>query len=184
MKRLADLANIVNESALRAVRMGRDAVTQEDLEASVENVIAGTERKSFVIPENEKRIVAYHEIGHALVAAHQKNAVPVQKITIIPRTSGALGYTMQVDEEEHVLMKREDILIEETYGVLLEEEDTAQCTCARDVANVVRARLHGDLPARHPEAAAGKVKPITRVEDIDAYAGHIVLSSALGPGAV
>ena len=127
----ADLANIVNESALRAVRMGRDAVTQEDLEASVENVIAGTERKSFVIPEAEKRIVAYHEIGHALVAAHQKNAVPVQKITIIPRTSGALGYTMQVDEEEHVLMKREDILAKLTVltaGRAAEEYACNTCT--------------------------------------------------------
>ena len=127
----ADLANIVNESALRAVRMGREAVTQEDLEASVENVIAGTERKSFVIPDTEKRIVAYHEIGHALVAAHQKNAVPVQKITIIPRTSGALGYTMQVDEEEHVLMKREDILAKLavlTAGRAAEEYACNTCT--------------------------------------------------------
>ena len=127
----ADLANIVNESALRAVRMGRDAVTQEDLEASVENVIAGTERKSFVIPDAEKRIVAYHEIGHALVSARQKNAVPVQKITIIPRTSGALGYTMQVDEEEHVLMKREDILAKLavlTAGRAAEEYACNTCT--------------------------------------------------------
>ena len=127
----ADLANIVNEAALRAVRMGREAVTQEDLEESVENVIAGTERKSFVIPESEKRIVAYHEIGHALVAAHQKNAVPVQKITIIPRTSGALGYTMQVDEEEHVLMKREDILAKLavlTAGRAAEEYACNTCT--------------------------------------------------------
>ena len=127
----ADLANIVNEAALRAVRMGRDTVKQEDLEESVETVIAGTERKSFVIPENEKRIVAYHEIGHALVAAHQKNAVPVQKITIIPRTSGALGYTMQVDEEEHVLMKREDILAKLavlTAGRAAEEYACNTCT--------------------------------------------------------
>jgi len=127
----ADLANIVNEAALRAVRMGREAVTQEDLEESVENVIAGTERKSFVIPENEKRIVAYHEIGHALVSACQKNAVPVQKITIIPRTSGALGYTMQVDEEEHVLMKKEDILAKLavlTAGRAAEEYACNTCT--------------------------------------------------------
>ena len=127
----ADLANIVNEAALRAVRMGRAAVTQDDLEASVENVIAGTERKSFVIPEAEKRIVAYHEIGHALVSARQKNAVPVQKITIIPRTSGALGYTMQVDEEEHVLMKREDILAKLavlTAGRAAEEYACNTCT--------------------------------------------------------
>ena len=106
----ADLANIVNESALRAVRMGREAVTQEDLEASVENVIAGTERKSFVIPETEKRIVAYHEIGHALVAARQSGSAPVTKITIVPRTSGALGYTMQVDEGDRNLLSREELL--------------------------------------------------------------------------
>ena len=127
----ADLANIVNEAALRAVRMGHQAVTQDDLESSVETVIAGTERKSFVIPEAEKRIVAYHEIGHALVAAHQKNAVPVQKITIIPRTSGALGYPMQVDEEEHVLMKREDILAKLavlTAGRAAEEYACNTCT--------------------------------------------------------
>ena len=127
----ADLANIVNEAALRAVRMGHQAVTQDDLESSVETVIAGTERKSFVIPEAEKRIVAYHEIGLALVAAHQKNAVPVQKITIIPRTSGALGYTMQVDEEEHVLMKREDILAKLavlTAGRAAEEYACNTCT--------------------------------------------------------
>ena len=127
----ADLANIVNEAALRAVRMGHQAVTQDDLESSVETVIAGIERKSFVIPEAEKRIVAYHEIGHALVAAHQKNAVPVQKITIIPRTSGALGYTMQVDEEEHVLMKREDILAKLavlTAGRAAEEYACNTCT--------------------------------------------------------
>ncbi len=127
----ADLANIVNEAALRAVRMGHQAVTQDDLESSVETVIAGTERKSFVIPEAEKRIVAYHEIGHALVAAHQKNAVPVQKITIIPRTSGALGYTMQVDEGEHVLMKREDILAKLavlTAGRAAEEYACNTCT--------------------------------------------------------
>ncbi len=127
----ADLANIVNEAALRAVRLGRAAVTQNDLEESVENVIAGTQRKSFVIPESEKRVVAYHEIGHALVAAHQKNAVPVQKITIIPRTSGALGYTMQVDEEEHVLMNREDILAKLcvlTAGRAAEEYACNTCT--------------------------------------------------------
>ena len=127
----ADLANIVNEAALRAVRMGHQAVTQDDLESSVETVIAGTERKSFVIPEAEKRIVAYHEIGHALVAAHQKNAVPVQKITIIPRTSGSLGCTMQVDEEEHVLMKREDILAKLavlTAGRAAEEYACNTCT--------------------------------------------------------
>ena len=104
----AELANIVNEAALRAVRQKRDAVTQADLEESVETVIAGYQRKGSVITDQEKRVIAYHEIGHALVAARQKGSAPVQKITIIPRTSGALGYTMQVEEEERVLMTRED----------------------------------------------------------------------------
>ncbi|WP_066457295.1 ATP-dependent zinc metalloprotease FtsH [Anaerotruncus rubiinfantis] len=106
----AELANIVNEAALRAVKYGRTAVAQADLEESVEVVIAGYQRKGAVIPPKEKRIVAYHEIGHALVAAKQTDSAPVHKITIIPRTSGALGYTMQVDEGEKVLMSREEIL--------------------------------------------------------------------------
>ena len=106
----AELANIVNEAALRAVRQGRDSVNQGDLEESVETVIAGYQRKGSVITEKEKRVIAYHEIGHALVAARQKGSAPVQKITIIPRTSGALGYTMQVESEERVLMTREDAM--------------------------------------------------------------------------
>ena len=104
----ADLANIINEAALRAVRMKREIVEQEDLEESVEVVIAGYARKNAVISPKEKRIVAYHEIGHALVAAKQTESAPVHKITIVPRTSGALGYTMQVDESEHYLMTREE----------------------------------------------------------------------------
>ena len=106
----ADLANIINEAALRAVRMGRRAVEQADLEESVETVIAGAQRKNAVLSAKEKEIVAYHEIGHALVAAKQSNSAPVTKITIVPRTSGALGYTMQVDEGEHYLMTREELL--------------------------------------------------------------------------
>ena len=105
----AELANIVNEAALRAVRMHRECVTQSDLEESVEVVIAGYQRKGAVIPKEQKRIVAYHEIGHALVAARQKNSAPVHKITIVPRTSGALGYTMQVSEDDNVLMSREEL---------------------------------------------------------------------------
>ena len=105
----AELANIINEAALRAVRLGRSVVMQEDLEESVETVIAGYQRKNAVLSEKEKRIVAYHEIGHALVAALQSHSAPVTKITIVPRTSGALGYTMQVDEGEHYLMSREEI---------------------------------------------------------------------------
>ena len=106
----AELANIINEAALRAVRNGKDEVTQDDLEESVETVIAGYKRKNAVLSEEEKKIVAYHEIGHALVAAKQSNSAPVTKITIIPRTSGALGYTMQVDSEEKNLMREEEIL--------------------------------------------------------------------------
>ncbi len=105
----AELANIVNEAALRAVRLGRDKVTQTDLEESVEVVIAGQQKKSKVLSDKEKAIVAYHEIGHALVAALQTHSAPVTKITIVPRTSGALGYTMQVDSEEHNLMSQTEL---------------------------------------------------------------------------
>ena len=105
----AELANIINEAALRAVRMGRSTVSQEDLEESVETVIAGYQRKNAVMNPEERRIVSYHEIGHALVAAKQTNSAPVTKITIIPRTSGALGYTMQVNEGEHFLMNQEEM---------------------------------------------------------------------------
>ena len=105
----AELANIVNEAALRAVRDGRKFATQADLEDSIEVVIAGYQKKNAIMTDHEKRIVAYHEIGHALVAAKQTNSAPVQKITIVPRTSGALGYTMQVDEGNHVLMSKEEI---------------------------------------------------------------------------
>ena len=105
----AELANIVNEAALRAVRDGRRFATQADLEESIEVVIAGYQKKNAIMTDHEKHIVAYHEIGHALVAAKQTNSAPVQKITIVPRTSGALGYTMQVDEGDRVLMSREEI---------------------------------------------------------------------------
>ena len=105
----AELANIVNEAALRAVRMGRSEVTQADLEESVEVVIAGYQKKTQILSEDEKKVVAYHEVGHALVAALQTHSAPVHKITIVPRTSGALGYTMQVDDNEHYLMSREEL---------------------------------------------------------------------------
>ena len=105
----AELANIVNEAALRAVRAGRKSVTQSDLEESIEVVIAGYQKKNSILTDHEKCIVAYHEIGHALVAAKQTHTAPVQKITIIPRTSGALGYTMQVDEGNHYLMNKEEL---------------------------------------------------------------------------
>jgi cell division protease FtsH len=105
----AELANIVNEAALRAVRDGRRFATQSDLEESIEVVIAGYQKKNAILTDKEKLTVAYHEIGHALVAAKQTNSAPVQKITIVPRTSGALGYTMQVEEGNHYLMSKEEI---------------------------------------------------------------------------
>lgn len=105
----AELANIVNEAALRAIRNGRKRVSQGDLEESIEVVIAGYQKKNAILTDREKMIVSYHEIGHALVAAHQSHSAPVQKITIIPRTSGALGYTMQVDEDNHYLLTKEEL---------------------------------------------------------------------------
>lgn len=105
----AELANIINEAALRAVRSGRTVVNQSDLEESIEVVIAGYQKKNAVLSDQEKKVVAYHEIGHALVAAKQSNSAPVQKITIIPRTSGALGYTMQVETGDKYLMTKEEL---------------------------------------------------------------------------
>ena len=121
----AELANIVNEAALRAVRSGRSRVTQSDLEESIEVVIAGYQKKNASLTDKEKWIVSYHEIGHALVAARQSHSAPVQKITIIPRTSGALGYTMQVDEGNHYLMKKEEL-----------ENKIATLTCGRAAEEV------------------------------------------------
>ena len=106
----AELANIINEAALRAVRSGRTVVEQADLEESIEVVIAGYQKKNAIMTDEEKKIVSYHEIGHALVAALQTESAPVQKITIIPRTSGALGYTMQVEQNDKVLMNKEELL--------------------------------------------------------------------------
>ena len=108
----ADLANLVNEAALRAVRKGRKTVCQEDLLVSFETVIAGTEKKNTVLTDTEKRLVAYHEVGHALVAALQKHAMPVSKITIVPHTTGALGYTMYMPEEEKFLSTKEELLVD------------------------------------------------------------------------
>src|SRR5699024_11916581 len=106
----AELANIVNEAALRAIRMNRETVNQSDLDEYVEKLIAGYQRKNAVISTQEKLIISYHEIGHALVTAMQKGATPVHKITIIPRTSGSLGYVMQIDEGEKVLYSKEELL--------------------------------------------------------------------------
>ena len=105
----AELANIVNEAALRAVRDHREFATEADLEESIEVVIAGYQKKNAILTDHEKLIVSYHEVGHALVAAKQTNSAPVQKITIVPRTSGALGYTMQIDDGNHYLMNKEEL---------------------------------------------------------------------------
>ncbi len=105
----AELANIVNEAALRAVRDGRSQVTQADLEESIEVVIAGYQKKNAILTDEERKVVAYHEVGHALVAAKQSNSAPVQKITIVPRTSGALGYTMQVEDGNHYLVSQQEL---------------------------------------------------------------------------
>lgn len=139
----AELANIVNEAALRAVRSGRNSVTQSDLEESVEVVIAGYQRKNAVISPKEREIIAYHEIGHAIIAAVQKDSAPVHKITIIPRTSGALGYTMQVDEEEKFLMTREEALAKITVltgGRSAEELIFGTCTsgASNDIEKATR----------------------------------------------
>ena len=106
----AELANVVNEAALRAVRTGKSEITTNDLEESVETIMAGAQKKGMAISSQEKRIIAYHEIGHALVAARQSHTAPVHKITIVPRTSGALGYTMQVDNNERYLFSKEELL--------------------------------------------------------------------------
>ena len=145
----ADIANIVNEAALRAVRLGKDAVTTEDIEESVETVMAGEQRKNAVISPEEKRIIAYHEVGHAMVAAVQNNSAPVHKITIIPRTSGALGYTMQVDEGEKFLYSREYLLNKIatlTGGRVAEEIICGTCTtgASNDIeqaTNLARAMI-------------------------------------------
>ena len=139
----ADLANIINEAALRAVRQGRNRVEQEDLEESVEVVVAGYQRKTAAIPPQEKEIIAYHEIGHALVAAKQSNSAPVHKITIVPRTSGALGYTMQVEEDERYLLSKEEAmarLATITGGRAAEELifNTATTGAANDIEQATR----------------------------------------------
>ena len=139
----ADLANIVNEAALRAVREGRKGVVQEDLQESVEVVIAGQQRKSMVLSDKEKKMVAYHEVGHALVAAKQSNSAPVTKITIVPRTSGALGYTMQVDEDEHFLTTEAEALdkLATLCGGRAAEElvfDTATTGAANDIEQATK----------------------------------------------
>ena len=158
----ADLANLVNEAALRAVRKGRKAVNQNDLLASFEVVIAGSEKKGTVLTEEEKKIIAYHEVGHALVAAKQKNAQPVSKITIVPHTQGALGYTLHLPEEEKFLMSREDILTE--IRVLLAGRSSEEVVC-----NTMTSGAANDIE-RATEMARNLVARFGMTEEFDMMA--------------
>ena len=158
----ADLANLVNEAALRAVRQGRKAVNQNDLLVSFEVVIAGSEKKGTVLTEEEKKIIAYHEVGHALVAAKQKNAQPVSKITIVPHTQGALGYTLHLPEEEKFLMSREDILAE--IRTLLAGRSSEEVVC-----NTMTSGAANDIE-RATELARNLVARFGMTEEFDMMA--------------
>ena len=170
----ADLANLVNEAALRAVRKGRRAVNQNDLLVSFELVIAGSEKKGTVITEQEKRIIAYHEVGHALVAAKQKNAQPVSKITIVPHTQGALGYTLHLPEEEKFLMSREDILAE--IRTLLAGRSSEEVVC-----NTMTSGAANDIE-RATEMARNLVARFGMCDEFDMVALGPVQSQYLDGG--
>ena len=170
----ADLANLVNEAALRAVRKGRRAVNQNDLLVSFELVIAGSEKKGTVITEQEKRIIAYHEVGHALVAAKQKNAQPVSKITIVPHTQGALGYTLHLPEEEKFLMSREDILAE--IRTLLAGRSSEEVVC-----NTMTSGAANDIE-RATETARNLVARFGMCDEFDMVALGTVQSQYLDGG--
>ena len=170
----ADLANLVNEAALRAVRKGRRAVNQNDLLVSFELVIAGSEKKGTVITEQEKRIIAYHEVGHALVAAKQKNAQPVSKITIVPHTQGALGYTLHLPEEEKFLMSREDILAE--IRTLLAGRSSEEVVC-----NTMTSGAANDIE-RATEMAWNLVARFGMCDEFDMVALGTVQSQYLDGG--
>ena len=170
----ADLANLVNEAALRAVRKGRRAVNQDDLLVSFELVIAGSEKKGTVITEEEKRIIAYHEVGHALVAAKQKNAQPVSKITIVPHTQGALGYTLHLPEEEKFLMSKEDILTE--IRTLLAGRSSEEIVC-----NTMTSGAANDIE-RATEMARNLVARFGMCDEFDMMALGTIQSQYLDGG--
>ena len=170
----ADLANLVNEAALRAVRKGRRAVNQNDLLVSFELVIAGSEKKGTVITEQEKRVIAYHEVGHALVAAKQKNAQPVSKITIVPHTQGALGYTLHLPEEEKFLMSKEDILAE--IRTLLAGRSSEEVVC-----NTMTSGAANDIE-RATEMARNLVARFGMCDEFDMVALGTVQSQYLDGG--
>ena len=170
----ADLANLVNEAALRAVRKGRKAVNQNDLLAAFETVIAGSEKKGTVITQEEKRIIAYHEVGHALVAAKQKNAQPVSKITIVPHTQGTLGYTLHLPEEEKFLMSKEDILAE--IRTLLAGRSSEEIVC-----NTMTSGAANDIE-RATEMARNLVARFGMCDEFDMMALGTVQSQYLDGG--
>ena len=170
----ADLANLVNEAALRAVRKGRKAVNQNDLLAAFETVIAGSEKKGTVITQEEKRIIAYHEVGHALVAAKQKNAQPVSKITIVPHTQGTLGYTLHLPEEEKFLMSKEDILAE--IRTLLAGRSSEEIVC-----NTMTSGAANDIE-RATEMARNLVARFGMCDEFDMVALGTVQSQYLDGG--
>mgnify|MGYP004590252351 CR=1 FL=1 len=170
----ADLANLVNEAALRAVRKGRKAVNQNDLLVAFEVVIAGSEKKGTVITDQEKRIIAYHEVGHALVAAKQKNAQPVSKITIVPHTQGALGYTLHLPEEEKFLMSKEDILAE--IRTLLAGRSSEEVVC-----NTMTSGAANDIE-RATEMARNLVARFGMCDEFDMMALGTVQSQYLDGG--
>ena len=170
----ADLANLVNEAALRAVRNGRKAVNQNDLLAAFETVIAGSEKKGTVITQEEKRIIAYHEVGHALVAAKQKNAQPVSKITIVPHTQGTLGYTLHLPEEEKFLMSKEDILAE--IRTLLAGRSSEEIVC-----NTMTSGAANDIE-RATEMARNLVARFGMCDEFDMMALGTVQSQYLDGG--
>ena len=170
----ADLANLVNEAALRAVRKGRKAVNQNDLLVAFEVVIAGSEKKGTVITEEEKRIIAYHEVGHALVAAKQKNAQPVSKITIVPHTQGALGYTLHLPEEEKFLMSKEDILTE--IRTLLAGRSSEEIVC-----NTMTSGAANDIE-RATEMARNLVARFGMCDEFDMMALGTIQSQYLDGG--
>ena len=168
----AELANIINEAALRAVRQGRAEVNQSDLEESIEVVIAGYQKKNAIMTDQEKKIVAYHEIGHALVAAKQTESAPVQKITIIPRTSGALGYTMQVEQTDKVLMNKEEL-----------ENKIATLTGGRAAEEIVFGQITTGASNDIEQATKIARAMITRYgmsEDFDMVAMETVTNQYLG----
>ena len=170
----ADLANLVNEAALRAVRKGRKAVNQNDLLVAFEGVIAGSEKKGTVITDEEKRIIAYHEVGHALVAAKQKNAQPVSKITIVPHTQGALGYTLHLPEEEKFLMSKEDILTE--IRTLLAGRSSEEIVC-----NTMTSGAANDIE-RATEMARNLVARFGMCDEFDMMALGTIQSQYLDGG--